>query len=89
MTGNFSLSALVSWIFILIFVVLGMMNLILVHPVPGIFYILFSGIFFPSLNTLLKKKTGMTAPLWIRIILGLIVLWGTLAVGDLAEIYGF
>ncbi|WP_133548559.1 hypothetical protein [Salegentibacter sp. 24] len=64
------------------------MNLIQVHPVPGIFYILFSGIFAPPLTTRLKYKTGWVIPFWMKIVIGLIVLWGTLAVGDLAEIYG-
>ncbi|MDR9457329.1 MAG: hypothetical protein RI572_07950 [Salegentibacter sp.] len=88
MTGKFFISDFVSWIFTLIFLVLGIMNLILVHPVPGIFYILFSCIFPPPLNSLLKNKTGLVIPLWIKILLGLIILWGTLAVGDLAEMYG-
>ncbi len=88
MTAKFYISDFVSWIFTLIFLVLGIMNLILVHPVPGIFYILFSGIFPPPLNSLLKNKTGLVISLWIKILLGLIILWGTLAVGDLAEMYG-
>lgn len=81
-------SKLVGWFFFLIFLALGLMNLIVVHPVPGIFYILYSFIFLPPINTLLKKKTGLVFPLWIKVILALIILWGTLAVGDLAELYG-
>lgn len=89
MIRNFSISTLISWAFTLLFLTLGVMNLILVHPVPGIFYILFSCIFPPPIYAYMKNKTGIAVPLWIRILLGLILLWGTLAVGDLAEMYGF
>ncbi|HER40615.1 MAG TPA: hypothetical protein ENO10_05290 [Salinimicrobium catena] len=88
MTGRFLVSAGISWFFTLVFLTLGVMNLILVHPVPGIFYLLFSCIFLPPLTTFLKSRTGVSIPLWIKILLALIILWGTLAVGDLAEMYG-
>ncbi|PKD20408.1 hypothetical protein APR41_14115 [Salegentibacter salinarum] len=88
MMARLFLSNFVSCVLTAIFLLLGVMNFILVHPVPGIFYILFACIFTPPFNTLLNHKTGWVIPLWIKIILGLVILWGTLAVGDLAEIYG-
>ncbi|MGY5851368.1 hypothetical protein [Salegentibacter sp. F14] len=89
MAVKFTISGMISWIFTVVFVILGILNLILIHPVPGIFYILFSCIFPPGLNSLLKEKTGLIIPFWIKLLLGLIILWGTLAVGDLAEMYGW
>lgn len=88
MTTKLILSNIASWLFTLIFLILGVMNIILVHPVPGIFYILLACIFSPPANTLLKNTTGLAIPLAVKILFGLIILWGTLAVGDLAEIYG-
>lgn len=88
MTTKFILSNIISWVFTLVFLTLGVMNLILVHPVPGIFYILLACIFSPPVNTLLKNTTGLAIPLAVKILIGLVVLWGTLAVGDLAEMYG-
>ena len=70
----------------LIFVVTGVLNIILVHAVPGIFYLLLSLAYLP--NEFLKSKLGFAIPLVIKVILGFVVLWGTLAVGDLAEILG-
>jgi len=64
------------------------LNLILVHPVPGIFYLLLSLIYFPFVCSFAKKKIGFALPFWMKVVLGLIILWGTLAVGDLAEILG-
>ncbi len=72
----------------IIFIIVGVLNLFLVHPVPGIFYLMFSLIYFPQINNFIKKKTGHIISNKIKIPLGFLALWGTLAVGDLAEIYG-
>lgn len=81
-------SNIVSWIFGIVFLVTGALNVALVHPVPGIFYLLLSLVYFPPLGAFIKKKLGFTIPFWVKVALGLVVLWGTLAVGDLAEILG-
>ena len=79
---------LISWVFCIVFIAIGVLNLFLVHPVPGIFYLLLSLIYFPFVNVALKKKFGFSIPLVVRVILGIVVLWATLAVGDLAEMFG-
>lgn len=79
---------LVSWLFGILFLVIGLLNLTLVHPVPGIFYLILSLVYFPAVNILLKNKLGFAIPFIARVLVGLVVLWGTLAVGDLAEILG-
>jgi hypothetical protein len=81
-------SALIIWIFTVLFFIIGLLNLFLVHPVPGVFYILLSIVYFPKTDIYLKKKLGFTIPVLIKIIFGTVILWGTLAVGDLAEILG-
>jgi hypothetical protein len=77
-----------SWAFLAIFIVIGVLNLILVHPVPGVFYIVLCAIYMPQTNLFLRKKLGFAIPLVVKVILGLMVLWATLAVGDLAEMAG-
>jgi uncharacterized protein (DUF2132 family) len=72
----------------LIFFVTGILNAWLVHIVPGIFYVVLSLLYIPHTNALLKQKLGFTIPLALLVVLGFVVLWGTLAVGDLAEILG-
>lgn len=79
---------MLGWLFFIVFFVIGALNAIMVHPVPGIFYLLLSLVYFPSSNTILKKKFGFTIPLAVKIIVGFVILWGTLAVGDLAEMFG-
>jgi len=81
-------SNITNWIFGIVFFLIGVLNVILVHPVPGIFYLVLSLVYFPPITAIIKKKLGFSIPFSIKVILGLIILWGTLAVGDLAEILG-
>jgi hypothetical protein len=88
MQSNVMTSNIISWIFGIAFFAIGVLNVFLVHPVPGVFYLLLSFVYFPPANAILKKRFGFSIPLVVKIILGLIILWGTLAVGDLAEMFG-
>lgn len=77
-----------TWIFGIVFIATGVLNFFLVHPVPGLFYLLLAVFYFPQANAILKKRLGFAIPIGVKIILGIVILWGTLAVGDLAEILG-
>lgn len=79
---------MVNWIFGAIFFVTGILNLWLVHPVPGIFYLLLSLGYLPQTDAFVKRTLGFSIPPAVKIVVGLVILWGTLAVGDLAEILG-
>lgn len=76
-----------NWIFGLLFVTIGVLNLLLVHPVPGFFYIVLSIIYLPPIYAVLSQKAGFTINNILKIILALLILWGTLAVGDLMELF--
>lgn len=80
--------SLVNALFGVIFLILGILNVELVDPVPGVLYILLALAYLLPADSFLKKKLGSTTPLAAKIIFGFIVLWGTLAVGDLAEMWG-
>ena len=77
----------ISWIFGIVFFVIGILNVFLVHPVPGVLYILLSFVYFPMADVVLKKRFGFKIPYIVKIILGLVILGGTLAVGDLMEMF--
>lgn len=81
-------SVITSWIFCVVFAVIGVLNMVLVHPVPGIFYLVLSVAYAPPVEALTRKEFGFLVPLPVKIVAGLIVLWATLAVGDLAEVLG-
>jgi hypothetical protein len=76
-----------GWLYGLILVIIGIMNLFLVHAVPGIAYLLISLIFFPPVNEWLTLRFGIRIPGVVKIILGVIIMMFTLGVSDLAEMY--
>ena len=79
---------IVSFVFGLLLLTIGIMNVFMVHPIPGIIYILVSLIFFAPTNNLLKKTLNFTIPFKLKLIIFIIIMWFTLGVGDLTEIYG-
>lgn len=80
---------IITWFLAALFLIIGVLNAWLVHPAPGMLYLLLAVLFLPQTDALLKKKLGLTIPLALKIFAGLVILWGTLAIGDLVEILGF
>lgn len=70
---------IISWIFCIVFFVIGVLNVFLVHIIPGVFYILLTFFYFPPATTFIKKRFSFLIPPLAKIILGLVILWGTLA----------
>ena len=85
-TSNFYLIA--GWLFGLLIFTIGILNLFLIHPVPGLAYIILSMIFLPPVNSFLLANFGFKVPWFLKIILGIVILWFTLGVSDLADMYG-
>lgn len=83
-----AVSNIVNWAFFILFIIIGVLNLFLVHPVPGIFYLLLSTLYLPKTNAILKSTIGFSVPMWAKVIIALVILWGTLAVTDLADMAG-
>jgi hypothetical protein len=78
-------SGIISWALGLVVLAIGISNLLLIHPVPGAFFMLLSLVYFPPVNTMLRKRTGFTIPTMAKIILGIIIIWFTLGVSDLGD----
>ncbi|HZG01913.1 MAG TPA: hypothetical protein VEY71_12985 [Chitinophagales bacterium] len=78
-------SNIVSWSFGAILFAIGAANLVLVHPVPGIVFLLLSIIYVPAVNAVFKKSFGFVIPLGVKIGLGIVVVWFTLGVSDLGH----
>lgn len=78
-------SPIISWIFALLVLTIGILNVFLVHPVPGIVYLLLSLVYFPPANALLWEKAGLSIPIAVKIILGVIIIWFTLGISDLGD----
>ena len=76
---------IISWILGIIVFTIGVLNLFLVHLVPGIVFLLLSFLFIPQTNKLLRKNFGFSIPFVVKIILGVIIIWFTLGVSDLGD----
>jgi hypothetical protein len=76
-----------GWLFGLVLVIIGVMNIFLVHAVPGMAYLLLSLIYFPPVAIWLKDKYRISIPVIVKILLGVFIMMFTLGVSDLAEMY--
>jgi hypothetical protein len=85
---KFTYKALICWFLGFLFLVISFFNFLLVHPVPGLFYLFFSLLYFPIATRFVFRKFHFRIPFYVQLLLALLVLWGTLAVTDLAEIAG-
>lgn len=74
-----------GWIFAVVLLAIGVLNIVLVHPVPGIIYLLLSVVYLPPANAMLKEKLDFSIPLVVKIILGITIIMFTLGVSDLGD----
>ncbi|HEY0769034.1 MAG TPA: hypothetical protein VGD31_01780 [Sphingobacteriaceae bacterium] len=85
MRVDFRKSQIISWLFGIVVLTIGVLNLFLVHPVPGVVYLLLSFVYFPPANAAFKKWVGFSIPPVLKIILGIFIVWFTLGVSDLGD----
>ena len=74
-----------GWTFGIVVLIVGVLNMFLVHLVPGLAYLLLSLVYLPPANAYLKKKFGFSIPLLLKIILGIVLFMFTLGVSDLGD----
>ena len=79
-------SLIFSWIFGLIVFAIGAINTFWGNdPGFGIFLILLSLVYCPPINRVLQKRTGIAIPGFLKIALGLFIVWAALGVGELFD----
>jgi hypothetical protein len=76
---------IIGWLFGAVVLAVGILNIFLVHPVPGVVYLLLSLLYFPPANAVLRKRFGFSIPLVVKIILGIFIIMFTLGVSDLGD----
>lgn len=76
---------IISWLFGIAVLAVGLLNVFLVHPVPGVVYLLLSFVYIPPANDILKERFGFSIPLVVKIILGIVIIWFTLGISDLGD----
>ena len=82
---DINISPLISWIIGLVVFTIGVLNLLLVHPVPGLVFILLSLLYFPPADKFFIRNFGRPVPLWVKVLLGFVIIWFTLGVSDLGD----
>lgn len=74
-----------GWVFGLVIFIVGILNMFLVHLVPGVAYLLLSLVYLPPANAFVKQWLNLSVPLVIKIILGIVLIMFTLGVSDLGD----
>ena len=75
---------IVSWIFGIAVFAAGLLNIFWGNdPQFGVMIVLLSFVYFPPANTLFTKWTRRSIPVIAKIILGILIIWATLGVGEL------
>jgi hypothetical protein len=85
MKTDVSSSHIIGWLFGTAVFTIGVLNVFLVHPVPGIIYFLLSLVYLPPANAVLRKRFGLSIPLVVKILLGIFIIMFTLGVSDLGD----
>ncbi|WP_415830537.1 hypothetical protein [Gillisia limnaea] len=76
---------ILSWLFGIAVFATGILNMILVHFVPGVIYLFIALIYFPPLNAIFRERFGFEIPPLVKAILGIMLIMFTLGVSDLGE----
>ncbi len=83
---NDQFGKLVSWIFGILVLMIGTVNVFWGNDTGfGIFIILLALLYFPPFSEMLKKRLNIKIHYLIKIILGVLVLWAAMGVGELPE----
>ena len=85
MEQRITISSMISWLFAALVFTAGVANLFLVHPVPGVAYLLLSLVYLPPVDDMLKRRFGFSISPVVKIILGIVIIMFTLGVSDLGD----
>lgn len=76
-----------NWGFWFLFFSIGILNIIYIDEVLGTGYLLISFIYLPPIYNFLKRNYNIELWPFIKIIIAFLVLWFTLGVSDLFELF--
>jgi hypothetical protein len=79
------MSIIAGWMMGIIIAVISVLNLVYVHPVPGIIILLVSSGLFPPVGMMFRKYLGRDIPFALKIFLFVMIIWFTLGVSDLGD----
>lgn len=88
MLSRIKLWTTISWAFGALLFTIGIVNIIYVHFLAGIVYMLLSVLYFLPTNMFLEKKFILTSPSLAKVVLGLLALGIAIGVNDLGKVLG-
>lgn len=74
-----------GWTFGSLLVIIGILNIALVHVVPGVAYLLVSLFYLPPTSEEIKRRLGFGIPIPIKFFFGVLIMLFTLGVSDLGD----
>jgi hypothetical protein len=79
-----TVGTIISWVFGFVFLLIGLINTFWGNDLGyGIFIILLSLIFFSPVSALVKRITGFNIPWFVKVLLGMFIIWTAMGVGEL------
>ena len=84
-TNKAAIAPVAGWLFGMIVFLIGFLNLLFVHVVPGNVFMLVSFLYFPPPGAYFRQRFGFVIPVAIKIALGLVIIWFTLGISDLGD----
>ena len=75
----------VDWLFGTVVATIGVLNLVFVHPAPGLVFLLASLVYLPATGAAFQRRFGLPLPVIPKVLLGLAIVWFTLGVSDLGD----
>lgn len=86
MTGKEILFKAGGWFFGVLFLLIGLINAFWGNdPVFGAGIAVLSFLYFPPVNAMIKEKTGFRIHIAVKVVLGLLIMWAALGVGELFD----
>ena len=75
-----------GWFFGLLVFAIGIVNTFWGNdPLFGVFLLLLACIYFPPIDVMIQHKTGWTVPPIVKVVLGILIIWASLGVGELFD----
>ena len=74
-----------SWMVGTAVIIVGVLNVALIHIVPGVVYLILSLVYLPAANNFLTGRAGFSISVIIKVALGGAIFFFTLGVSDLGD----
>ena len=86
MTASMKIGNLLSTLFGILFIAIGLVNSFWGNdPFFGVFVLFLALLFFPPFTRWLQARIGFAIPAWLRVLLALFIIWAAIGVGELPD----